>query len=390
MNLPLKRYKLIDAFRGIAILWIVCFHVMVGVREQYGEILNGIISHGYLGVQIFFIISGYGFAVSFFGGKYPKPNFYLISRLRRIYFPYWWHLIFAALIIPLSSSFVSMIKSRNFEIDFVDYTFIEWIQIISLSKVFSAENWKLNLAFLPLNGVVWYIAIIVQIYIFLSLCIYSKKNISKLLLLMFICSLLTTIPYIKQFIPYGLFIPYFSRFYIGILVYKILDSKIAQDLKFSLFIVLFCSIAVFFCVYINSNMLALSFSILIGSIFIALHKYDDKLCENFVIKILLLLGAFSYSLYLLHVPLRPFVGMFVHNLVPLPSSISSPFFLVPGIVVLSYFWYLFFEKVSTQVEILYRILHPLPIIRSGMNDVRIILKKSNMVNAADAKSRAAD
>ena len=59
-----ERYRLLDAFRGIAIIWIVCYHILQDVREEYGKILNYIISHGALGIQIFFVISGYGIAFS--------------------------------------------------------------------------------------------------------------------------------------------------------------------------------------------------------------------------------------------------------------------------------------------------------------------------------------
>jgi peptidoglycan/LPS O-acetylase OafA/YrhL len=34
--LPVDRYKLLDVFRGIAILWIVFFHIYSSVSMQYG------------------------------------------------------------------------------------------------------------------------------------------------------------------------------------------------------------------------------------------------------------------------------------------------------------------------------------------------------------------
>lgn len=350
--LPNSRYILLDAFRGISILWIVCFHVLKDVREQYIFILDFIISYGHLGVQIFFVISGYGIAVSV-DSRYQKPLTFLLFRLRRIYLPYWWHLLFALLIIPLVTSIISMFKTKSLDVFFHNYGYLELFKIATLTKVFFAKSWKLNEAFLPLNGVVWYIAIIVQIYIFITVCLYTPKKMIRILILVFIISLITNIPFIYNYIPYGLFLPYFSHFFIGILVYHILrNNLVPKRMFFKIFIIFLFAIAVYFCSYYSRSIsvLQLLFSFLIGSIILVLHKYDNKLSILFVIKPFILLGTFSYSLYLLHCPLWPLVGMFVKNLVPLPNYLSAPFFLVPGIIVLSFFWYLFFEKVSLKTH----------------------------------------
>ena len=223
---PVERYKLLDVFRGIAILWIVCFHILSSVCKQYGVVLNYIISNGYLGVNIFLVISGYGIATSIFGGKNQVASVFLLRRLKRIYLPYWWYLLFAVLILPLLSSIVSMNETNIFKINIISYNLKEWLQIITLAKVFSSENWALNLAFIPLNGALWYLAIIVQLYIFLSLCIYSNKYIYKLLFVMCALSLASIIPTVKNIIPYGLFVPYFPFFYSGIVIYYILHKRI--------------------------------------------------------------------------------------------------------------------------------------------------------------------
>lgn len=375
-----ERYILLDAFRGIAILWIVCFHVLAGLRENYGLVLNYIISKGHLGVQIFFVISGYGIAASVLSNMSPKPFPFLFSRLKRIYSTYWWHLLFAALIIPIASSVVSMLKSHNFEINIVDYNSLEWLQIITLSKVFTATNWKLNLAFLPLNGVIWYIAIIVQIYFFIFLCLFSKKSYTNILFISFLISLLSYIPSVNLLIPYGLFIPNFHQFYIGVLVYQILHNELVIKTKNSLFLLtLFLSLsATLYCAYINNEFLSLTFSIFIGSIFLVLYRYDNHLNRSILVKLFCLVGAFSYSLYLLHVPLYPFVGMFIRNLIPLSASVSSPIFLVPGIIILSFIWYLIFEKASTPRETISMILSPRKVICSGISDVKNVFKKSDL------------
>lgn len=367
-DVPLKRYQLLDAFRGLAILWIVCFHVLADVREQYGTVLNYIIAKGYLGVSIFFVISGYGVAASTSHGTYSrKPLSFLSRRLKRIYFPYWWHLLFAVLVIPVLSALVSMIKSHTFDISLVSYSILDWLQIITLVKIFSAVNWKLNVAFLPLNGVVWYLAIIVQMYLFVSICFHFKKYYSSLLVVGFVASLLTNFTTIKETLPYGIFFPYFPQFCIGVFVFSLLRKSLVPETKLSKTVIMLLGIgALYYCASNEKELLSLSFAIVTGFIFLIMHKYDSSLSRSFFVRLLYLMGTFSFSLYLLHVPLWPFVGMFVRNLVPLPYILSGPFILVPGIIVLSFFWYLFFERPSTQQEIVNCIFCPIHTIRSGV------------------------
>ncbi len=365
---PIRRYQLIDSIRGIAILWIVCFHVLAGVREEYGFLVNYIIKHGSLGVSAFFVISGYGISSTISQGYYwGKPFLFLKKRLNRIYQPYWWHLLFAALIIPVVSSLFAYLKSRNFNINLFDYSIFEWLEIVTLSKVFTASSWKLNIAFLPINGVVWFIAIIVQIYIFISICLFfGKKHFYNLLLVGFAISIVSIFSIAKEYLPIGLFIPYFSMFYIGFVLHFIIKNKsIPQNLFLRIIILSSSSSLLSYCLYTKNQFRSFSFALFIGVVLLEMWKYDKKLSKFLPIKLFYMLGIFSYSLYLLHVPLWPFVGMFVRNLIPLPPNLSGPFVLIPIIIILSYIWYLFFEKPTTFQECLTNMFHPARVIREG-------------------------
>jgi peptidoglycan/LPS O-acetylase OafA/YrhL len=194
-----------------------------------------------------------------------------------------------------------------------------------------------------------------------------KKHTSKILFITFSVSLFSNIPSVNEFVPYGVFIPYFSQFYIGIIVYHILyNVRVINGSGQRVLVVLLCASIAFFCAYSYSELLPLSFSALVGSIFIVLHKYDQRLCSNLVARPFLLIGTFSYSLYLLHIPLWPFVGQFTRNFVPLPSFLSAPLVLVPGIIILSFFWYLFFEEPQSLQKTGNRMSTPFRTIRSGM------------------------
>ncbi len=377
----INRYALLDSFRGLTILWILCFHVLNGVRESYGAILNQIISHGYFGVSIFFVISGYSIASSIFNSNHSsfQPHLYLIRRLKRIYYCYWWHLLFVALIIPFLIAVVLMLKSHSFNIVFFQYSIAEWFQIATLTKVFSSNSWKLNEAFLPFNGVVWYIAIIVQIYLFVTICLYFRKIFNLLLFIGFIASILTCLTEIRGWIPFGLFLPSFYHFYIGIAIFYLIrtsSSPMRKKTQIAIFSVLLFLLLI--CI-INENIsVGFSFPFFTGFVIFILYDYDFSLNQLFLVRLFSLIGVFSYSLYLLHVPLSRIVGMFVWHLVPLSIELSWPLFLVPGIIILSFFRYLFFEKPLNQSDIINCLLSPIDTIKSGLGFIKQLLFNKNI------------
>lgn len=55
------RIRYLDALRGVAILWVMLFHIYVVWPEPYGNRFAGTpwLSYGWLGVELFFMISGY-------------------------------------------------------------------------------------------------------------------------------------------------------------------------------------------------------------------------------------------------------------------------------------------------------------------------------------------
>lgn len=112
-NPHLKTYRLVDAFKGLAILTIVCFHLLPS--EHYGFIKNVIITYGFNGLPVFFVISGYGIAASTSNAAYHhQPYMFLLRRLKRIFFPYWWSLLIAALFIPFVHAVALTFKAHAF------------------------------------------------------------------------------------------------------------------------------------------------------------------------------------------------------------------------------------------------------------------------------------
>ena len=84
-----------DGLRGIAALAVVCYHLNGAILETYGKWLPGpaawLLSHGYLGVDIFFVISGFVIAYSVRNAERSLGFLgrFAVRRSIRLDPPYW-------------------------------------------------------------------------------------------------------------------------------------------------------------------------------------------------------------------------------------------------------------------------------------------------------------
>lgn len=361
------RYKLLGAFRGLAILWIVCYHLLNSVSEHYGFIIDTLVKYGYLGVPVFFVISGYGIAASTSHAVH-QPHIFLMRRAKRIFPLYWWSVLIAAFVVPFFHSVSLIFKTGAFAFSLPPYSLTEWLQVITLTSIFSATSWALNTAFDPINGPVWYLAVIAQIYIYVYICLYFKRYYPVLMFVGFIVSLATLVPAVKNLLPFGLFLPYFSQFYIGFAVYSLLNGGFVPAgrsiTKLSIFCL--CLGVLYFVTATNKQSLEVSIALITGCIFLMAYKYDRNLENWGLVRVLFVVGAFSYSLYLLHFPLRIWGGMVAQNLFPFVGESVKPIVMMTVVIALSFICYLFFEKPSGQMNVLRGLASPINTIVSGI------------------------
>jgi peptidoglycan/LPS O-acetylase OafA/YrhL len=102
----IKPFKTLDAFRGLAALWVVMAHSVApwigsGNEAQLRSPLYAFSIRGQLGVSIFFVISGYCIFAAAYASLVSGKTIqrYCFERVRRIYPPY-----FAALVITALSA----------------------------------------------------------------------------------------------------------------------------------------------------------------------------------------------------------------------------------------------------------------------------------------------
>jgi peptidoglycan/LPS O-acetylase OafA/YrhL len=88
-NSAVQRLQQVDALRGFAALAVVLFHFTTRFTELYrpGQTLSVAFPHGHLGVNLFFIISG--FVVFMTLERTVRPMDFVVSRFSRLFPSYW-------------------------------------------------------------------------------------------------------------------------------------------------------------------------------------------------------------------------------------------------------------------------------------------------------------
>ncbi|HPQ08117.1 MAG TPA: acyltransferase family protein [Bacteroidia bacterium] len=290
----------IDGLRGIAVMLVVLFHIYPG----------SFFSFGYVGVDIFFVISGF-LITQIIIQKIRKGNFsfkeFYRNRIRRIFPAMLIVLMFFYLIGYL---FMFPTELRDFS------SHIVW-------SGFFAENWKLiieandywnkNSIYKPILHY-WSLSIEEQFYLFWPLLVIflSKLKWRIEYLIILIILLLFIIP---QFFNINAYYHSLSRFWellmgglVAVIVTDYSESKVIKSIEqyeFVFLILFLVSILVSFgnntYNYYKTMLLIISTGLLI----ISINKGDKlKILSSFV---LVSIGMISYSLYLWHYPIISFV-----------------------------------------------------------------------------------
>lgn len=322
-NLQKTYLPSIEILRGIASVLVMLFHFFnYRIADQNNSFsyfldinfINQITSFGFLGVQIFFVISGFIIPFSMYQQNFKIFSFpkFLIKRVIRIDPPYIVSII-GVLVIAFFSSKSSLYKGTEFKFDFV--------QILSHIGYF---NSFINKPYL--NNVYWTLALEFQYYILISLIFpllvninYYVRNITLLLL-----NLSIFIPTDESIFNY---VTFFAIGIAGFLFYKNVFSL--NEFIFSTFISVILTIYFFKWFYVAVALIALLII----------------LKSNMSFKIGNFFGKISYSLYLFHT----IIGWKLINLSSrFFTSTGSRIVIMIAIILLtiffSYISYLILEK----------------------------------------------
>jgi peptidoglycan/LPS O-acetylase OafA/YrhL len=307
--------KTLDAMRGIASMMVVLFHVTQGngLFLQAGALKNmGV--YGWLGVDVFFIISGFVIPLSLYRTNFKIWHYgrFIMKRLIRLEPPYLVSLV-VVLVLGYLSTFSSYYHGSPFLID--------WKRVllhIGYLNAFVGKDW--------LSPVYWSLGVEFQYYLIIGLLfpllIFRSKYLTHAVLVLLILSgfassnLNLIFFYVWMFIlgivAFLFYVKHFNWW--DFAVYLLIVGGLLFHAHFEFFIVGFVSL---FCI----------------------------LCLDVDIPVLNFLGKISYSLYLLHIPIGSRIVNFSTNFHR--TSIVN-FGIICFVIVVcclaSYLFYLVLEK----------------------------------------------
>lgn len=335
----------INGLKAIAIISIIIYHAQVNLFNEL------IFKGGFLGIDIFFVISGYLVSLSIFSNFYKTGTFKFINffsnRLKRILPNLLFVMVISVLIawfalspndlINFSKSLISSIAfNSNFYFHFSGNAFGEYN---SLTK--------------PLLHT-WSLSVLVQFYLIFSLCLllifkFFKKYLFHILFLLFLISFIFADFYSKSNPSLSFYIlpTRFWELILGSLLaylelksnHRITQKKINPIMPFVGLMLI--SISLFF---FNDQMFYPSFFTLMPTVgvclFIWFSNKDEIFTKLLSSKFFVGIGLISYSLYLWHYP----IFAYARSSGLIQEGYINKILIALSIIILSFISYFLIEK----------------------------------------------
>lgn len=342
-----EHQPLFDIVRGLAILWIVYFHGTRVYFSQYPGWLKWFLENGYLGIDLFLIVSGYVIAASI--EKTLKNNLcpfnFIKKRAVRVFVPFWCSVLFTAVIIP----WVAGLSCRLMNIGLVyrtpHLTAVEWVQSLTLTKIFWAESWSLSEVYMAFNAPVWFLSVILQIYIVLTIALMFRAYFMAILVSVTALSALCIVPAFFKHVPYGLFLPFWPSFALGMLLYHLIQKKFTVSIPAkNRFLTLVLYAMVLILPFAAMSVSRIAFNLLSAAAIFLLLPIQEKVSSSVTGRFLAWVGTFSYSLYLTHISFHSLFHIVFFRLISLDPPLMTPLVIIPLVILSACAWSLVFEK----------------------------------------------
>lgn len=359
----------LECVRGLSALWVFMFHIADTFKIS-SPFFYAIARYGYQGVAVFFVISGYCIysAAEKTIRNQQHPNTFLMRRLIRVMPPFWASIIFLV-ILPFLLEAISSIKSGSYISPFVGwmrFTGIDWLELITLTRVFFSNNGDLQGAFSPINAVYWSLAIELQLYLVMYVAIFFKSNWKTFLVAVLGISIFSS--FLTATTKSGLFLEFWPAFFFGIALRWVHQRGITPWLIFgkseklasgvgagilitavSLFIFSPMRVAMLLPTpvpnmdFIAASALSAVLLWMLGGIehgaLLSTNRPPKQVRSlGLILLPLCWLGQSSYSLYLLHGQLYRLPDMFIRQIIS-PHSILYPFLIIVATSILCFGFY---------------------------------------------------
>ena len=363
-----KVFTPLDAARGLAALAVVAFHLRFSdsVKESLPYI-HAIAKHGYLGVPLFFVISGFCLAASAASSRRKDESVlsFRKRRFRRIYPPLWCSMIVVAALPWLKWGVLKTLGSKTEWPTplFINFDGWDWIATGTLLQAFRFGDMPLDDKFGNFNVVYWSLAIEVQFYIVMALALAWRQFYYPILLCVTALRICSVQVDALKFLNWnsGSFLPMWSMFAIGIVLYEArsrdwtasrwLPSNIAAIFGTTGLLIaaantingiaadrpasgvvfaLTCALAFWFCIPLEDWLRIPG-------------RKPVKTLIQYLFKPLTWLGTISYSVYLLHFNLHKMPNMILEKVAPV-DAVWVQLFVISIVCGMCYPFYLLCEK----------------------------------------------
>lgn len=302
-----KRLNALDGLRGVAILLVMGFHYFHHLESPYyksnlypyGERFAAVplFQYGYLGVELFFIISGFVIALTL--EKSRSPLEFLLRRFVRI----WPALLFSAVVtfvlLNLSDAPFALTRRQ------------EWANFLPSLTLTPTRLWSGAFPHVDfVTGVYWSLVIEIRFYIIAAILFWllPSKNFARNLTIFAVANsciwlLLRIVSpgpaelYNTVLVPE--FMPWFAA---GALFYELYQDRISRHLAFVTLAVIFIPICIsntHYAIISRSPLIASAIAFLFLAVFWLLIAKDGQV-KVLASKPLLWIGECSYSIYLFH------------------------------------------------------------------------------------------
>jgi peptidoglycan/LPS O-acetylase OafA/YrhL len=341
----------LEIARGLAALWVFIYHIRLGIDPGP---LRSFANGGFLGVPLFFVISGYCMMASSRGviAKGLPASAFLKRRLRRI-FPPFWASILVVMAAPFVGSLVWAMRSHVYHWPnpaWQQYTWLDWMALWTLTKGLATQG-AAHKPWAAVNAVYWSLAIEVQFYLVMYVALVFRRRFEAILVAVTAGSLLFWA--LAGTVAPGLFPEYWPMFALGLLLYTVLKADWRPARLFAQRTVLMCALAsvalavpvMAVVMYVPSESLGRQtlFAVACAFLFWLASGLEKAVPQDALpSRAFLGLGKMSYSVYLLHIHVVSLVTGLVKLAVP--RGMYSPFLYIAATLPFTYLFYQYCEK----------------------------------------------
>jgi peptidoglycan/LPS O-acetylase OafA/YrhL len=293
------RFRSLDAARGLAALAVAVCHFSAEMMKPGHGWLGDALLSGWAGVYIFFPISGYCILAAVESPRNRTLGRFLIRRWRRIFPPYW-----ASIALTLGVALLALPWNRGSSAELVRPAW-QWLSIATLTQLLTRIPRDVNVVY-------WSLCFEEQFYLVMAATLLLGARGRRLVVLaLSVVGLLYRLPGNTLQLP-GLFLERWMEFAVGMAIYDFAEGGARR--AFALCLLALAAATGATAGLDHKVFISLGAALLL----IALRPVDERLSASRSGRLLGVLGALSYSLYLIHVPIGGRVVNLLRRWLPAP------------------------------------------------------------------------